>query len=95
MSEAKGRLAAAFGGAVVATAAGVEISDPNVLVSEAMDRLVWSAVFGSAEEQAAARALIWDLGQAVGVRPASIHDLYLARGRGECGGFTVPAINGW
>ena len=28
-----------------------------------------------------------------GIRPASIHDLYLAMGRGEAGGFTVPAIN--
>ena len=28
-----------------------------------------------------------------GCRPASIHELYIARGRGECGGFTVPAIN--
>ena len=28
-----------------------------------------------------------------GIRPASIHDLYLAMGRGEVGGFTVPAIN--
>src|SRR4029079_11878775 len=30
---------------------------------------------------------------AAGVRPASIHDLYLAMGRGDAGGFTVPAIN--
>jgi fructose-bisphosphate aldolase class II len=29
----------------------------------------------------------------VGVRPASIHELYMARGRGEVHGFTVPAIN--
>lgn len=28
-----------------------------------------------------------------GIYPSSIHDLYMARGRGECGGFTVPAIN--
>jgi fructose/tagatose bisphosphate aldolase len=28
-----------------------------------------------------------------GLRLASIHDLYMARGRGECKGFTVPAIN--
>ena len=28
-----------------------------------------------------------------GIRPASIHDLYMAMGRGEAGGFTVPAIN--
>src|SRR5678816_3234536 len=41
----------------------------------------------------AARNLLWDLGQSTGVKPASIHDLYLAAGRGELGGFTVPAIN--
>ncbi|MFH1655406.1 MAG: class II fructose-bisphosphate aldolase [Candidatus Omnitrophota bacterium] len=28
-----------------------------------------------------------------GIYPSSINDLYLARGRGECSGFTVPAIN--
>jgi fructose-bisphosphate aldolase class II len=93
MNEAKTGLLAGFGGAVRATSAGVEISDESVLQTEAMDRLVWSAAFGAPEEQAAARSLIWDLGQAIGVRPASIHDLYIARGRGECGGFTVPAIN--
>jgi len=87
------RLLSLFGGAVTMTDAGVEISDPGVLESEATDRLVWAAVFGEPGEQAAARALLWDLGQAVGVRPASIHDLYIARGRGEVGGFTVPAIN--
>ena len=37
--------------------------------------------------------MIWEIGQQVGVRPASIHDLYMARGRGETGGYTVPAIN--
>lgn len=58
-----------------------------------MDRLVREAVFGSPEAQADARRRIWEMGQAAGVRPASIHSLYLARGRGECGGFTVPAIN--
>jgi fructose/tagatose bisphosphate aldolase len=93
MNEAMAGLISGFGGAITATAGGVEISDEAALQTGAMDNLVWSAVFGSAAEQAAARALIWDIGQAVGVRPASIHDLYLARGRGECGGFTVPAIN--
>jgi fructose/tagatose bisphosphate aldolase len=28
-----------------------------------------------------------------GIVPSSIHELYVARGRGEFGGFTVPAIN--
>ena len=36
--------------------------------------------------------MAWALGS-VGVRSASIHDLYMARGRGDCRGFTVPAIN--
>ncbi len=58
-----------------------------------MDRLVQRAVFGADEEREAARWLLWELGQATGVRPASIHELYIARGRGECRGFTVPAIN--
>ena len=36
---------------------------------------------------------MWEASQALGARSASIHDLYLARGRGEVSGFTVPAIN--
>ena len=60
---------------------------------ENMDGLVREAVFGEPAAQPEARRKIWDLGQAAGVLPGSIHDLYLARGRGECGGFTVPAIN--
>jgi fructose/tagatose bisphosphate aldolase len=58
-----------------------------------MDRLVWEAVFGTDSSRQAARSFLWDLGQATGVQPASIHDLYLSAGRGEIGGFTVPAIN--
>jgi len=58
-----------------------------------MDTLVRLAVFGDAEEKDSARWLIWELGQAVGVRAASIQELYMARGRGETHGFTVPAIN--
>lgn len=82
-----------FGGAVSQARSGVEISDTGVLRSDAMDRLVAMAVFGAEVEKASARTLLWQLGQASGVQPASIHDLYLARGRGECSGFTVPAIN--
>ena len=82
-----------FGGAVTRSGAGVEISRPDRLRSDAMDRLVAMAVFGEAADREGARTLLWQLGQASGVRPASIHDLYLARGRGECSGFTVPAIN--
>lgn len=61
--------------------------------SPAMDALVRQVAFGSPDEQAEARWVIWEIGQQVGVRPASIHDLYMAQGRGEIPVFTTPAIN--
>ncbi len=36
---------------------------------------------------------ILDIAYKNGVYPASIHELYMARGKGEISGFTVPAIN--
>jgi fructose-bisphosphate aldolase class II len=82
-----------FGKALTVTPSGVRVNDPAALQGPAMDQLVWEAVFGAETVRDAARNLLWDLGQSTGVRPASIHDLYLAAGRGELGGFTVPAIN--
>jgi fructose/tagatose bisphosphate aldolase len=58
-----------------------------------MDALVRQVAFGRPDEQAEARWVIWEIGQQVGVRPASIHDLYMAQGRGEIPVFTTPAIN--
>jgi hypothetical protein len=84
---------AIYRGAVTQSGAGVAVHDAAVLRSAATDRLVRQAVFGSFDERETARWLLWELGQATGCRPASIHELYIARGRGECGGFTVPAIN--
>jgi fructose/tagatose bisphosphate aldolase len=36
---------------------------------------------------------IFDVGYEEGVYPSSIHEFYMARGRGEFSGFAVPAIN--
>jgi fructose/tagatose bisphosphate aldolase len=66
---------------------------PAARQSAAMDGLVRQAAFGTPEEREQARWLIWEIGQQAGVRPASIHELYLARGRGEVPPFTTPAIN--
>src|SRR5438105_8774563 len=66
---------------------------PAVRQSAAMDDLVRQAVFGPSAEREEARWLIWEIGQHAGVRPASIHELYLARGRGEAPPFTTPAMN--
>jgi fructose/tagatose bisphosphate aldolase len=70
-----------------------QFDDPAVRTSAAMDALVRDAVFGSDDAKTRARWLIWEIGQRAGVRPASIHELYLARGRGEVPPFTTPAIN--
>src|SRR5881628_205671 len=66
---------------------------PAARQSAALDELVRQAVFGAPEEREQARWLIWEIGQQAGVRPASIHELYLARGRGEVPPFTTPAMN--
>ncbi len=75
-------------------------SDRVVILDEAAFRergtrtLAWTATFS--EDSAAveaARWIVWEAGQALDVRSASIHDLYAARAAGEVHGFTVPAIN--
>ena len=61
---------------------------------DALDRLVWAGVFGPPGVREAARQGVIDQCRSVGLYPASIHHLYLARGRGEVPAtFTVPAIN--
>jgi fructose-bisphosphate aldolase, class II len=82
-----------FGEGVIVEGGQVRVVRESVLESDRMDRLVRDAVFGLDGARAAARWLIWEIGQRVGVRPASIEGLYMARGRGLVSGFTVPAIN--
>ena len=61
----------------------VTVHDESAIASPAMDKLVYTAVFGEPDDREDARWLIWEIGQAVGVQPSSIHDLYLARGRAK------------
>jgi fructose/tagatose bisphosphate aldolase len=72
----------------------VSVTNAAAVSSELSDRLAWTAVFGGdAELRGSARWVLRNLAAAAGIRPASIHDLYLGMGRGEASGFTVPAIN--
>jgi fructose/tagatose bisphosphate aldolase len=72
----------------------VSVTNPAAVSGELVDRLVASSVFGhDAELKGTARCIVRTLAAAAGIRPASIHDLYLAMGRNDAGGFTVPAIN--
>ncbi len=71
----------------------VQVSNEGVLKSK-VDAVVYTAVFGTGLTRDTARWLLWELGQALGIYPASIHELYMAIGRGDVPhNFTVPAIN--
>jgi fructose/tagatose bisphosphate aldolase len=68
--------------------------DPASFRSMGIDALVHWAVFETdVKKRDEARRAIRRAAAVFGILPASIHDLYLAVGRGETGGFTAPAIN--
>jgi len=70
------------------------IEDEAAFRSSGIRDVVWTATFSSDEAAvAAARWIVWEASQELGSPSASIHELYMARARGEVGGFTVPAIN--
>lgn len=81
------------GDAVQVDGSQVTVTDEAAL-PEKMDDLAYAAAFGKGLVRDTARWLIWEIGQAVGVYPASIHELYMAIGRGDVPhNFTVPAMN--
>lgn len=72
----------------------VTVTNPERLRTSVIEALARHAIFAEkAEVRDASRWLIRKAGETVGVISASILPLYKARGREECGGFTVPAIN--
>jgi fructose/tagatose bisphosphate aldolase len=83
----------AIRGAVQIANGGVTVSNPDLLRSDYIDRLIHTAVFGDAETAAAARWIIWKAAWQVGVKSASIDGLYQAAARGEYARVTVPAVN--
>jgi fructose/tagatose bisphosphate aldolase len=71
----------------------VEVLDDEAVRRQLIDALARDAVFGTRPVKAFSRWLIWELGQALGAQPASIHDFYIARARDEWQNRTVPAMN--
>lgn len=70
------------------------ITDAPAFRERAVADVVWSATFSEDPDTvAAARWIVWEASQALGCSSSSIHELYMARGRGEVSGFTVPALN--
>lgn len=71
----------------------VTIQDPLGL-RKRIEEVVWIAVLGEEPYRSTARWLIRECAIESGIIPASIHDFYLACGRGDVReDFTVPAIN--
>jgi len=59
-----------------------------------IDSLVYNAVFASDDStRSSSKSQIRLLAKDKGIYSASIHNLYMAIGRGEINGFTVPAMN--
>jgi len=79
--------------AVAVNKGKVEVVDEEKLRRGGIDTLVRDAVFGTPRVKEYARWLIWELGQTLGAKPASIHDFYMARARDEWQHRTVPAMN--
>ncbi|MEZ4672993.1 MAG: hypothetical protein R2932_01975 [Caldilineaceae bacterium] len=71
----------------------VKVVNPDRLRAESIDILVRDAIFGPTAVRAFSRWLIWELGQTLGARPASIHEFYMARGANQWRDRTVPAMN--
>ena len=79
----------------------VELKDNEITIIDenklrgSIEKLVKKAVLSEDEvEKYVARYLVRLVAAAAGVHPNSIHDLYMARGRGDVPNiFTVPAIN--
>ncbi len=80
-------------GAVRLEGARVQVVDEAAL-RRGVAALARKAALGTAEEKSRAQWLLREAAQALGIYPASIHGLYVARGRGEVPPvFTVPALN--
>ncbi len=72
----------------------VSIQDESKLRETVIDDLVYTAVFSEDENtKEEARRLIREIANEFGAVAASIHDFYMAMGRGEVDKITTPAVN--
>ena len=81
-------------GAVSTENGNVSILDENKLRESVIDDLIYTAVFAEDENlREETKALIREIANEFGAVASSIHDLYMAMGRGEVRDFTTPAVN--
>jgi fructose/tagatose bisphosphate aldolase len=82
------------GGCIGVKNGQVAVMDEALLRKNGIDALVYTAVFGGEEYKPIARWLIRETALTLGIVPSSVHELYIARGRGALPHtFTTPAMN--
>jgi len=82
-----------MGGSLQADETSVKVLDADLLCKN-IGMLVEASALGKGAKAAAARFLVRGAALEVGVIPSSIHELYIARGKGLVPAtFTVPAMN--
>ncbi len=92
-NEALSKVFHALGNSIDYSDGKVSIKDESAVRSQ-IGNLVELSALGSKAEQSWARYIVRLLAAEMGAFPASIHDLYIARGRGDVPPtFTVPAMN--
>ncbi|MDQ7055358.1 MAG: class II fructose-bisphosphate aldolase [Persephonella sp.] len=72
----------------------ISIKDEKKLRETVIDDLIYTAVFAEEEElKEKAKKLIRKIANEFGAVPSSIHEFYMAMGRGEVDNITTPAVN--
>lgn len=82
------------GAVSISDGGSIVITDEETIRDRVIDDLIYTAVFsedGGVREQS--KILIRDIANELGAVPSSIHDLYMAMGRGKTHDFTTPAMN--
>jgi fructose/tagatose bisphosphate aldolase len=94
VAETLPELLSALGAAAHLDGERLVVDDESAFRGDVIRDLIWTATFADEGPVVdVARWLIHEAAQELGARTASIHELYMARARGEINGFTVPAIN--
>ena len=92
-TEVLNQLIELTGGAIEATPTEVKVKDKEAL-KKTIEKLVLVSATEPGPKAAAARYLVRGAALDLDIVPSSIHDLYIARGKGKVPNtFTVPAIN--
>lgn len=72
----------------------IELKNRNLIKEKFLDELVENLSLNPDEQiKETCFKIIWKQALEEGIIPSSIHDFYIAIGKGEVGGFTTPAMN--